>query len=49
MDERKGMIEPCTEREIMRTPDEVTTILELQRKGWGAERAGGEVQLRLRN
>jgi transposase len=35
------MIEPIrgdTGREIMRTPDEVTSILELQRKGWGAER-----------
>jgi DNA-binding NarL/FixJ family response regulator len=36
-----GMIDPVrgdTGREIMRTPDEVTSILELQRKGWGAKR-----------
>ena len=41
MDTKLGMIDPVrgdTGREIMRTPDEVTSILELQRKGWGAKR-----------
>src|SRR5258706_4826926 len=41
METDHGMIEPIrgdTGREIMRTPDEVTSILELQRKGWGAKR-----------
>jgi transposase len=30
-------------KEIMRTPDEVTAILELKRKGWGAKRIGREL------
>lgn len=41
MDRDLGMIDPIREdtgREIMHTPDEVTSILELQRKGWGAKR-----------
>lgn len=41
MDKDLGMIDPSrgdTGREIMRTPDEVTSIVELQRKGWGAKR-----------
>src|SRR5208282_5270189 len=41
METDHGMIEPIcgdTGREIMRTPDEVTSILELQRKGWGVKR-----------
>jgi DNA-binding NarL/FixJ family response regulator len=46
MDTNLGMIEPIGEhtgREIMRTPDEVTAILELQRKGWGAKRISREL------
>lgn len=44
MDTDFGMIDPIrgdTGREIMRTPDEVTSIVELQRKGWGAKRIAG--------
>ena len=46
MDTNLGMIKPVGEhtgREIMRTPDEVTVILELQRKGWGAKRIAREL------
>ncbi len=48
MDKDFGMIEPDREdagREIMRTPDEVTAIHELQRKGWGAKRIARELRL----
>jgi transposase len=48
MDKNLGVIEPIrdeTGREIMRTPDEVTAILELQRKGWGAKRIARELSL----
>jgi transposase len=48
MDVNQGMINPVREdpeREIMRTPDEVTSILELQRKGWGAKRIARELGL----
>jgi transposase len=41
-----GMIKPIGEqtgREIMRTPDEVTAIVELQRKGWGTKRIAREL------
>jgi len=46
MDSNLGMIGPIREesgREIMRTPDEVTAILELQRRGWGAKRIAREL------
>ena len=46
MDSNPGMMEPIRERsgrEIMRTPDEVTTILELQRRGWGAKSIAREL------
>ena len=46
MDTNLGMIGPIGEhtgREIMRTPDEVTAIVELQRKGWGAKRIAREL------
>jgi transposase len=46
MDRNLGMIGPIREdsgREIMHTPDEVTTILELQRRGWGAKRIAREL------
>lgn len=49
MDADSGMIQPIREgsgREIMRTPDEVTAILELQRKGWGAKRIARELGIR---
>jgi transposase len=48
MDVNQSMIGPVRkdpEREIMRTPDEVTAILELQRKGWGAKRIARELSL----
>lgn len=40
MDENPGMINPILEkpgREIMLTPNEAVTIVELKRKGWGAK------------
>ena len=46
METEFGMIDPVrgdTGREIMRTPDEVTAILELQRSGWGAKRIAREL------
>ncbi len=46
MNENFGMIQPIQNemgREIMRTPDEVTAIRELQRKGWGAKRISREL------
>lgn len=46
MDWNPGMIELVGEqtgREIMRTPDEVTAIVELKRKGWGAKRIAREL------
>jgi transposase len=48
MESNLGMIEPIHEesgREIMRTPDEVTTILELHRQGWGAKRIARELAI----
>lgn len=41
-----GMMNPSretSEREIMHTPEEVTTILELKRVGWGAKRIAREL------
>jgi hypothetical protein len=46
MDSNLGIMDPVREesgREIMRTPDEVTTILELQGRGWGAKRIAREL------
>jgi transposase len=46
MDVNPGMIEPIREqggRETMRSPEEVSVILELQRKGWGAKRIAREL------
>jgi transposase len=46
MNPNLGMIELIGEqagREIMRTPDEVTAIVELQRKVWGAKRIAREL------
>jgi len=46
MDTNLGMFRPSGEytgREIMRTPGEVTVILELQRKGWGTKRIAREL------
>lgn len=48
MESDLGMIGPIREdsgREIMRTPDEVTAILELQRRGWGAKRIARELRV----
>jgi hypothetical protein len=46
MESDLGMIDPiCKQsgREIMGTLDQVTTILELQRKGWGVKRTVREL------
>lgn len=46
MERNPGMIEPIHEqsgREITRTPEEVTAILELHRQGWGAKRIAREL------
>lgn len=48
MNVNPGMIEPIqvdSGREIMRTPDEVTAILELQRRGCGAKRIARELSI----
>jgi transposase len=46
MDQQEtGMMRPTdvSERELMRTPEEVTTILELKRQGWGVKRIAREL------
>jgi len=43
--QQSGMMRPndSSGRELMRTPEEVTTILELKRQGWGAKRIAKEL------